>query len=334
MRTFAGILVVILIATVVALPATSPIHLSYVYSESMEPTIDKGDGYIVVPAGVPQPGDIVVFRSAKYDEYVTHRLVGRSEAGYITQGDNNPTSDQATGHPHVQQSDILGTVLTIHGRPVIIPNLRNVVNVVRDHVTALVSILAVFGLGAFLRTQGEAQKPSRSLIRADDIMHPLFVAGLLIVTCLVLFGAGSTSLTYVAIDGSSPAPYVMTVGEPHTDHLVVPTSSTRLSYQAVQTNGMTVTNSTLNGSKTELDVAIPAQFETGPHRATVSIYEYPAVLPRGVVIGLHEVHPVLAATVTSGFSLTVLYGVYVFLFDGQAPLRPSRKRWLRQLRGK
>ena len=334
MRTFAGILVVVLIATVAVLPATSPIHLSYVYSQSMEPTIHKGDGYIVVPAGEPKPGDIVVFRSSKYDEYVTHRLVDRSEAGYVTQGDNNPTSDQATGHPHVQRSDVLGTVLTIHGRPVIVPNLRSAVTVVRDHIAILVSVLAVFGLGTFLRERGEAQRPSRSLVRGDDIMHPLFVAGFLIVTCLVLFGAGSTSLTYVAIDGSSPAPYVMTVGEAHTDHLVVPTSKTPLSYQAIGTNGMTVTNSTLNGSKTELDVVIPAQLETGPHRATVSLYQYPAVLPRGVVVGLHEVHPVLAAAVTSGFSLTVLYSVYALLFDGQSPLRPSRRRWLRQLGGK
>ena len=40
------------------------------------------------------------------DTYVTHRLIGKDEGGYITKGDHNEHADPG----RVQEADILGTV--------------------------------------------------------------------------------------------------------------------------------------------------------------------------------------------------------------------------------
>ena len=79
----------LLVAVVVALlaPAASPIQLSHVTSDSMEPTIETGDGYILVPAGDVIPGEIVTFYSEERAGYVTHRVAGTTSFCFITKGD-------------------------------------------------------------------------------------------------------------------------------------------------------------------------------------------------------------------------------------------------------
>ena len=80
-----------------------------VLSESMEPTYTSGDILIVRErTGAPEPDDIILFRATGFgmDTYVTHRLIGKDEGGYITKGDHNEHADPG----RVQEADILGTV--------------------------------------------------------------------------------------------------------------------------------------------------------------------------------------------------------------------------------
>lgn len=80
-----------------------------VLSESMEPTYTSGDIIIVRErTGTPRLNDIVLFRERHFgmNTYVTHRLIGKDEGGYITKGDNNAYADPG----RVQEQDILGTV--------------------------------------------------------------------------------------------------------------------------------------------------------------------------------------------------------------------------------
>lgn len=80
-----------------------------VLSESMEPTYTSGDIILVrEKEGTPELDEIVLFRAAGFgiNAYVTHRLIGKDEGGYITKGDNNEYADPG----RVQEEDILGTV--------------------------------------------------------------------------------------------------------------------------------------------------------------------------------------------------------------------------------
>ena len=123
-----------LVAAIVAVAALAvlgavlglPMGVVYVETESMSPTLEPGDGFILIPtavAGPPEPGDVVVFDAQELSGGgpTTHRIVGETERGYITQGDNNNVPDQVTDEPPVAQAQIAGQALNVGGRVVAIP---------------------------------------------------------------------------------------------------------------------------------------------------------------------------------------------------------------------
>ncbi|ETP71442.1 signal peptidase I [Lachnospiraceae bacterium JC7] len=80
-----------------------------VLSDSMEPTYNSGKIVLVKEKEeTPKINDIVMFRQKNYgmDSFVTHRIVGLDNNGYITKGDANNTEDPG----RIQEKDIVGTV--------------------------------------------------------------------------------------------------------------------------------------------------------------------------------------------------------------------------------
>jgi signal peptidase len=65
--------------------------ITYVYSNSMEPLIKVNDAFILWPASHWKTGDIIMYRPQVLNApYITHRIIGIGESGYITKGDNSP----------------------------------------------------------------------------------------------------------------------------------------------------------------------------------------------------------------------------------------------------
>ena len=80
-----------------------------VLSDSMEPTYDSGKIVLVKEKDdTPKINDIVMFRQKNYgmNAYVTHRIIGLDNYGYITKGDANNSEDPGI----IQEKDIIGTV--------------------------------------------------------------------------------------------------------------------------------------------------------------------------------------------------------------------------------
>ena len=79
-----------------------------ILSESMEPTYPKGAIVLVrKQKRTAEPGDVVMFSPEEGSgNYVIHRIVGESEAGFVTRGDHNNTEDRDTIAPE----QIYGTV--------------------------------------------------------------------------------------------------------------------------------------------------------------------------------------------------------------------------------
>lgn len=78
-----------------------------VLSGSMEPKFYPGDLVISLHknrANIKE-GDIITFRDD--DEIVTHRIIDKTQEGYITKGDNNNTADSFV----VSNDNIIGKVL-------------------------------------------------------------------------------------------------------------------------------------------------------------------------------------------------------------------------------
>lgn len=326
----AGILIVVLALLAVTTPA-SPVQLSYVYSDSMEPTIGQNDGYIVVPTEQIDQRDIVVFRSQAREEYVTHRVVGRSDAGLITQGDNNDITDQAAGHPYVQREAVKGTVLTVTGRPVTIDGLGVYVSFVHSKRLLILGIAISLMGGSVLYGGREQAHPRRSLVSVADVIHPVFVAAIVGGTILVLTGAASHELIYVAVDGGSGGPNTLTVGSVTTETVSIETGALPLTHRLVSTDGMTITSATRTASTITATVHIPGPTASGAYETNISVYRYPAVLPLRLVETLHSIHPAVAAGTTMSLLLLPAFLVYALLFDGNTPLRTSDTPWRRSI---
>jgi len=91
-------LAVFLVSMVLGQVLGQPVLLGFVTSESMEPTLETGDGFVAVPAALTGPveeGDVVTFRAEEIQGggLTTHRVVDETDRGYITRGDANPFTD-------------------------------------------------------------------------------------------------------------------------------------------------------------------------------------------------------------------------------------------------
>ena len=75
---------------------------------------DRGPVLNVYADGEPDVGDVVVFET--HDDSLTsdrtvHRVVADTDAGYVTQGDAEPITDQSVGVPHATGDRLEGVVV-------------------------------------------------------------------------------------------------------------------------------------------------------------------------------------------------------------------------------
>ncbi len=107
-----------------------PTPVSVVVSDSMVPTMNRGDIVFWVPAAIEsvKENDMIVFRSTVHDALVTHRVVevreGTTGIELITKGDANEYTDQSGPHypePPVRSNNFQGKVVSIGSQPLLIP---------------------------------------------------------------------------------------------------------------------------------------------------------------------------------------------------------------------
>jgi signal peptidase len=116
-----------------------PVGVSFVETESMRPQLEPGDGFFIIPTqmvGSFSVGDVVTFRAENFPyTFVTHRIVGETSQGFITQGDNNTFTDQSGtfNEPYIKREQIVGKVVTSgSGEVIAIPNLGSALHAVGD----------------------------------------------------------------------------------------------------------------------------------------------------------------------------------------------------------
>ena len=96
------------------------IFFTVVVSDSMNPTIEKGDLVLMQKIYVkPEIGDIITFKVPDVELPVTHRIISISGNEMRTRGDANPNEDSW----RITRSNILGKILVISAKPVIIKDL-------------------------------------------------------------------------------------------------------------------------------------------------------------------------------------------------------------------
>ena len=108
-----------------------------VLTGSMEPTIKAGDLIVFKKQDEYNVGDIITFGLS--GTCVTHRIIDKTETGFITQGDANNAPDLST----VPANQILGKV------QLVIPNGGNAILKLRSPIGLFVIIMGILVLTLF-----------------------------------------------------------------------------------------------------------------------------------------------------------------------------------------
>ena len=330
-----GILLVVVLAVILMVGGALPMQILYASSGSMEPVISEGDLYVVIESSDVKQNDIIAFESQRFDEYVTHRVVDVTDEGYVTKGDANPSTDQAAEHPPVTDRMLIGEVVEVGGAPVTVPGIGPVISILQDF-----RLVLILGLMAFLvvpelwNPRGDRARPTRRIVRARDVLHPVIVVAVVACILLIFWGASAHDVTYVATTGSATAPHTVPVGESTVETLELDTFVPPLTTTIVDAKGVEILDRTVRGSVVELTVRVPAKPEPGPIHSSVSVNAYPSTLPTEWLKSLDEIHWLLA---TGGSMVPIfvpVFGLYFVLVAPDAPLRWPRNRWLRSVGGK
>lgn len=115
------LIIILLIITIVILIST-PFGIANVNGDSMEPNLNEGDLFLVVPSNEYQTGEVIVFQTNKTSMLVTHRIVDKTEKGYVTRGDNNRGTDQSyLNFEPVKKEKIIGEAFSVNNKVLHVP---------------------------------------------------------------------------------------------------------------------------------------------------------------------------------------------------------------------
>ncbi|WP_435116048.1 signal peptidase I [Halolamina sp. C58] len=354
----------------------TPVLLGYVETGSMEPTLEPGDGFVAVPdavAGDVEEGDVIVFRAEELQGggLTTHRVVGETDRGYITQGDANPFTDQDGGEPPVKEGQIVARALQIGGSVIVIPNLGTLVTGLQSSFGAVQQRLAVLtGSRALLGTQGlayvllglsallylydllvgggKSRDRSRDRGRDQGISPELIVAvlaGVLVAsaTAAMVVPAGTQQFGVVSAEFASENPTVIPQGESSTIPYTVPNAGfvPVVAYLEPGSEGIAVSPDRVRVAgrgEATVEMTLSAPDRTGYYRRFVTEHRYLAVLPGPVIDALYDAHPWLPIVVIDAGLAGFVALLGLALLGGRRvrvrdrSSRHSRSGWRRLLR--
>lgn len=320
-----GVVAVAVVLVGLVAPVTAPVSVSFVHSGSMDPTIAEGDGFVLVPAGELRRGDVVTFFSEHRGEYVTHRIVGATDDGFVTRGDANPTTDQAAGHPPVPRDAVVGTVQTVDGRLVVIPGLGTAIAAVSAARELLVAGMLVVGL---LFARRSETNPRRSVTTSRSLFRLLLGVAVLASVTLILLG-GTTVVVPVSDSAADADPRDVDLSGDEPVAVAFDVSYSPLLTRTVTADGARVVGAETGGDALTLTLAPPPNEVDEAIR--VSFYRYPPVLPQWTLVELQRIHPAAAALTSVLVAFLPVYGATHLLFGGREPLRSPR--WPRRRGG-
>lgn len=324
------------LVAVVAVAAGSavgqPVGLGYVTGDSMEPTLERGDGFVAVPAPLADvtEGDVAVYENDV--GLTTHRVVEVTEEGYVTRGDANPFTDQRDGDAVITDDEIVATALRVGGGVVVVPGLGSVSERVEAffgyitggvtpsdgtpvlaHVFLVVSIVGYLYETARRRTGRNDGSGNGEGLRPRMLRVAAVVAVVVAVVGGTMVPSGTQTLDTVSAEFGSDSPLVVEPGGtasvgyevsntgflPVVVHVGSDSDRVTVGQEYVTVEG---------GGTTEVAVDVQSPDETGYHPVTVTERRYLALVPASTIELLHRMHPFLPRVVTV---LLVGGGVYV-----------------------
>ncbi|WP_457741981.1 signal peptidase I [Thermococcus sp.] len=317
--TFAFIVVVFIIGSVIGYILDRPVFVSYAYSGSMTPTIDKGDVFFINPlARNYDVGDIVVFR--RNGGWTVHRIFAITGDGFITKGDNNIVTDQESGlYPLVRPENIAGKVIFMMGHPLVIRGGGTFIENLRSRFTNVYVAVVLLIIGAILTFSGDSKvrrkkkKFYRLKVRTIYAVLSVLLIGTFLFVTVASWGTLSFSYSSTLAGGQRSGWHLP--GSVFEQNLTVRNNALYPFYYFVEESG----NRTeilgessfrlAGGSSKVLMVRVHVPLQTRIYVEKFEVREYPAMLPASVVSALYGISPhaplvlyaVLMAVMLSGF---------------------------------
>ena len=326
-----GLLVLFVVSMLLGQVLGQPVLLSFVETGSMAPTMEPGDGFVAIPAGLAgpiEPGDVVVFDAERLNDggLVTHRVVDETDAGYVTKGDANPFTDQSSSEdePPVQREQVVAVAMELGGDVLVIPKLGLLVIVTRDVLTALQTQLAgLLGTRALLGTQGLAyllfafgalayvvsllfegdqERPlhtrarERGLTDNATVILALTAVLVAILTASMVVPSGPQQFAFVSSDSDAPGAGVIGKGESENATYRIPSNGVlpAVVFLEPTSDGIDVTPREVyvpSGEQVNATVTLHAPPQNGYYRRYVVEHRYIAILPQSTIGSLYRVHP-------------------------------------------
>lgn len=341
-----GLLILALLGLVVGQLLGQPVGLAYVTSDSMEPSIDTGDGFIAIPAELssqPEPGDVVTFEAVTVDGggLTTHRIVDEREDGYVTRGDNSPFTDQDGGEPPLTEDRIVAHVLTVNDDPVTVPQLGVAVSTVRSGFSVVGTPVADafdldtrttverLGLATFLvglvafgysLASGAASGPTRSRRRLTTVDHELDMRAVIaVVLVLVLVPANAAMLvpsgtTELVVDGAEAEESGIAPGEPVEAELDSRNNALITMVVAVEPtrSDVRLDRSVLAlppGESGTATATVPAPPPDDVRSVELTQRRYVQLLPESTIVAAHERSPAATILLLNAFVIGSVIGL-------------------------
>ena len=344
------LLIIFLTASVAGFLLDRPILVSYAYSGSMTPTIDKGDLFFMNPfARTGDVGDIMVFH--RRDGWTVHRIFAVSDGGYITKGDNNVATDQQDGiYPVIKPSDVAGKVITVSGHPLLIRGGGAFIESARKRLTSVYAVVLFIVLGAFLTFSGGGKKKAGRgrrkrkflRIRAKTLYAVLamgIITGFIFVT-VASWGTLAFSYSSTLAGGQRDGWYLP--GSSFQRNLTLENSAVYPFHYFVEEKGAGAEIASERafklggGSSKNVTVNVEVPADTRVYRVEVAVRSYPAILPGNLVAALYGVSPYLPLVAYSIELAAVLLIFYRLadIADGDVlRIRTRRRSLLSKLMG-
>ncbi|MFB6169431.1 MAG: signal peptidase I [Haloferacaceae archaeon] len=304
----------------------APVSVHYATSDSMEPTIGEGDVFLVTEGSV-EVGDVALFHSTQREGLVAHRIVGETEAGYVTQGDANPSTDQAGGAPPVAPGKVVGPVVTVAGGPLTLSGVGPAARYVATNRGLVAGALAVVLVGLTTAKTRDSRDPRDGLTTASRFFRPFLAMGVAVMVTTIVVGAATAPAAVLHTDDPAVAAeqrLAIETGSAATVTVPVETDRLPMTYHVVEATGdLTVTDYELTQAGVDASVAVEARATRGTTTGQIRVYTYPAAVPRPLVTALHEVHPLAGALGAAATMLLPALALYGLVFDPRELLRDA-----------
>ena len=246
------------------------------------------------------------------------------------------------------QDRIAGRVVTIYGRPLIIPGmgkLSSLIGIRAGRYTRYLSaIFLVLGMiSVILGNRTHTRRPKqRHRLRLRQLYQGITVGAVFLVMISIYFGSRVSQIRYLVSEYPGDRGDQIAVNQP--DQLIMSIRNNGLIPVWTVCTGIeplkVIEVPEITGARRTGTVILEAEPHpnTGIYQGYVQVFSYPVLLPRGLTILLHQLSPALAnlmVSLTFGCYLTILFKMLGMIhgFEGFIPLRAIRDKILdRRLR--